>query len=255
MMKIVKYVLVDLLRNKIILFYTLFLLTISLSVFSLEDNTAKSLVSLLNIVLIIVPLISIVFSTIYTYNSFEFIELLVSQPLRRNTIWLSVFSGLAMSLSLAFFVGVGVPIIIYEPSSRGLIMLLMGLALSVIFVAVALLSAVLTRDKAKGIGLSILLWLYFALIYDALVLFILFQFSDYPLEKAMVALSCLNPIDLGRIMVLIKMDVSALMGYTGAVFRLFFDTSQGLVIASLILISWMVIPTIISIKVFSRKDL
>ena len=101
MIKIVKYVIVDLLRNRIMLFYTALLLVISLSVFNLEDNADKSLVSLLNIILIIVPLISIVFSTIYTYNSSEFIELLVSQPLKRSAIWLSVFLGLAVTLSLA----------------------------------------------------------------------------------------------------------------------------------------------------------
>jgi Cu-processing system permease protein len=42
--------------------YTIFLLVISLSVFNLEDNAAKGLLNLLNVVLIIVPLISIIFS-------------------------------------------------------------------------------------------------------------------------------------------------------------------------------------------------
>jgi Cu-processing system permease protein len=63
-----------------------------------------------------------------------------------------------------------------------------------------------------------MLWFYFSLIYDGLLLFFLFQFSDYPLEKAMIVLSSLNPIDLGRILILLKLDIAALMGYTGAVF-------------------------------------
>jgi len=69
MKKIIKYVIIDILRNKIMLAYTLFLLLISLSVFNLEDNSAKGLLSLLNIILIIVPLVSIMFSAIYIYNS------------------------------------------------------------------------------------------------------------------------------------------------------------------------------------------
>src|SRR6185369_12988138 len=105
MKKIIKYVIIDILRNKIMLAYTLFLLLISLSVFNLEDNAAKGLLSLLNIILIIVPLVSIMFAAIYVYNSAEFLELMVSQPLKRKTIWLSVFTGLAISLALAFFVG------------------------------------------------------------------------------------------------------------------------------------------------------
>lgn len=255
MKKIIKYVFIDILRNKIVLAYTLFLLLLSLSIFNLEDNSAKGLLSLLNIVLIIVPLVSILFASIYVYNSAEFLELLVSQPLKRNTIWLSIFIGLACSLSLAFFVGVGIPVLLYELSATGITMLLVGVLLTIIFVAIAMLATVKTRDKAKGIGVAILLWLYFSILFDGLVLFLLFQFADYPLEKAMVGISALNPIDLSRILVLLKMDVSALMGYTGAVFKDFFGTTVGLVIAILVLLFWAIIPVWLSVRKFNRKDL
>ena len=69
MKKIIKYVILDILRNKIVMAYTVFLLIISFSIFNLEDTAGKGLLSLLNIVLIIVPLVSIIFSTIYIYNS------------------------------------------------------------------------------------------------------------------------------------------------------------------------------------------
>lgn len=255
MKKLLKYVIVDIVQNKIVLVYTLLLLIISLSVFNLENNTAKGLLSLLNIILIIVPLICIIFSTIYIYNSSEFIELLVSQPLKRRTIWLSLFSGLSLSLCLAFFIGAGIPILLYNADATGFMMITMGLFLTVVFVSIAMLAAGLTRDKAKGIGLSILLWLYFSLIFDALVLFFLFQFQDYPLEKIMIAFSFLNPIDLGRIQILLQMDISALMGYTGAVFREFFGNSAGIILSFSGLIIWIIFPLMISWKKFKRKDL
>jgi len=255
MKKIIKYVIIDILRNKIVLAYTGFLLLLSFSIFNLEDNSAKGLLSLLNIILIIVPLVSILFSSIYVYNSAEFLELLVSQPLKRRTIWLSIFLGLACSLSFAFFIGVGIPVLIYELTGTGITMLVVGLLLSVIFVAIAMLATVKTRDKAKGIGVSILLWLYFSLLFDGLVLFLLFQFADYPLEKAMIGISAFNPIDLSRILVLLKMDVSALMGYTGAIFKDFFGTTAGLVISLMVLILWIVIPAWLSTRKFNRKDL
>ena len=107
MKKIIKYVMLDILRSKIIIGYTLFLLTVSLSVFSLEDSSSKGLISLLNIILIIVPLVAIIFSTIYVYNSTEFIELLVSQPVKRRTLWLSIFIGLSFAFLFAFFIGAG----------------------------------------------------------------------------------------------------------------------------------------------------
>jgi Cu-processing system permease protein len=255
MKKLLKYVIVDIIQNKIVLIYTLLLLVISLSVFNLENNSAKGLLSLLNIILIIVPLICIIFSTIYIYNSAEFIELLVSQPLKRRTIWLSLFTGLFSSLSLAFFIGVGVPVLIYHADSTGIIMIVSGLFLTVAFVSIALLAAGLTRDKAKGIGLSISLWLFFSLMFDALVLFFLFQFQDYPLENIMVFLSFLNPIDLSRIQILLQMDISALMGYTGAIFREFFGNNTGILLSFAGLLIWIVFPLLVSLKKFKRKDL
>ena len=255
MRKIIKYVIADILRNKIVIAYTTFLLVMSLSIFALEDNASKGLLSLLNIILLIVPLVSIVFSTIYIYNSSEFIELLVSQPLKRKSIWLSLFAGLAASLTLSFFIGAGIPILIYQPSPTGIMMLLTGLLLSVIFVSIAIFASVTTRDKAKGIGKVILLWLYFSILFDGLILFLLFQFADYPLEKAMVAVSAFNPIDLSRILILLQMDVSALMGYTGAIFRNFFGTQIGITLAFVVLVLWMMVPLWLSLRRFTTKDL
>lgn len=255
MKKIVKYVLSDILQNRIVLIYTLFLLVASFSVFSLEDNGSKGLLSLLNIIILIVPLVSLIFSTIYVYNSAEFLELLVSQPIPRKQIWLSLFSGLSLALMLAFLVGIGIPILVYEPNGIGLLMTVIGLVLTSIFVAIAMLASVKTRDKAKGIGFAILIWLYFSILFDGLVLFLLFQFADYPLEKWMVAVSGLNPVDLSRVMILLQLDVSAMMGYTGAVFKEFFGTSGGAFVASLLLFSWAFIPLLISTKMFLKKDL
>jgi Cu-processing system permease protein len=255
MKKIIKYVIVDILRNKIVIAYTLLLLAISFGLFNLEDNTSKGLLGLMNIVLIIVPLICIIFSTIYVYNSAEFIELLVSQPLQRKHIWISLFCGIAIALTLAFSIGIGIAVLIYSFTPAALILVGVGLLLTVIFVAIALLAAVYTRDKAKGIGIAVLLWLYFSLIFDGLVLFILFQFQNYPLEKFMVVISSFNPVDLSRILILLQLDVSALMGYTGAIFKDFFGIQTGMIISFLILLLWIWLPLWASLRRFSRKDL
>lgn len=227
MIRILKYVVIDILKNKIIIAYTLMLALFSWSAFGLEDNAAKGVLTVLNLVLLTVPLMSVLFATIYVYNSGEFIELLVSQPVRRSAIWRALFSGLSLSMVMAFLTGVGIPLLVYADVGTALIMLLSGSLLSVIFVAIAFLSAVIARDKAKGIGVSILLWLYFALLFDGLVLFLFFQFADYPIEKMVVLLSALSPIDLCRILILLRLDVSAMMGYTGAVFKNFLEVAEG----------------------------
>ena len=255
MNRIIKFIVLDILKNKIVLVYTIILALLSWSVFSLEDNSTKGLLTLLNVILLTVPLVSVVFSTIYIYNSSEFIELLLSQPIKRSKIWWCLFFGLSASLLLSFFIGTGIPILLYAPTDVGLMMLLVGFFITTVFVALAFLSSIITRDKAKGIGIAIMLWLFFALLFDGLILFILFQFADYPIEKMMVVVTAFNPIDLARILILLHLDVSAMMGYTGAIFKDFFGTSLGIIIAFFILFLWITIPFWISLLKFKRKDL
>ena len=255
MFKVLKYVALDIFRNKIIIAYTLMLALFSWSAFALEDNVAKGLLTELNIILLTVPLFSVLFSTIYVYNSSEFIELLVSHPVKMNVIWTALFVGLSLSMVGAFIISTGIPIIIFADFATGLMMIVAGSVLSVIFVAIAFLSSIMARDKAKGIGISIILWLYFALLFDGLVLFLFLQFSDYPIEKFVVMLSALSPIDLCRILVLLRLDVSAMMGMTGAVFKDFFGTGGGLAVSFLLLLMWIAVPYGISLRKFKHRDL
>jgi Cu-processing system permease protein len=99
------------------------------------------------------------------------------------------------------------------------------------------------------------LWFYFALIYDGLILLILFSFSDYPLEKLTLVLSALNPVDLGRIFIMLKMDVSALMGYTGALYQDFFGSFMGMLFTTAVMLLWVVVPLYAALRTFKKKDL
>jgi Cu-processing system permease protein len=253
--KIQRFIVADILKNRIILAYTFLLAVLAWSVFSLEDESSKGVLTLLNIVLLTTPLVSIIFTTIYLYNSAEFIELLLSQPIRRSKIWTGLFLGLFFSLGLAFLIGAGIPIFLFVAGSTALILVVMGILITAVFVALGFLCAILSRDKARGIGVAILLWLFFSLLFDGLVLFLLFQFADYPIEKAMVGVAALNPIDLARIFIILQLDVSAMLGYTGAIFKAFFGTAMGTAIGFGLLCLWVLIPYLASKRLFVRKDL
>jgi Cu-processing system permease protein len=255
MLKISKYVFYDILRNKVMIAYTLFLFIVSMSLFQMEENSSKAILSLLNIVLIVVPLVSLVFSTIHWYNSYEFIELMLTQPLSRKKVFLSEYSGISASLIIAVMIGIGVPVIIYNFDPTGLALLLVAGLLSFVFASISFLASVHSRDKARGIGASLLLWFYFALIFDGLILLIIFTFSDYPLEKITLLLSSLNPVDLGRIFIMLHMDVSALMGYTGAMYKDFFGSGTGLIYTIGIMLLWITIPLMLALRAFNKKDI
>ena len=255
MLRISKYVLYDIVRNRVAIAYTAFLFIVSLSLFQMEENSSKAVLSLLNIVLIVVPLVSLVFSTIHWYNSYEFIELMLTQPISRKKVLLSEYMGISSSLMVSFLVGVGIPMMIYNFDNTGIALLLVGCLLTLAFTSIAFLASVKSKDKARGIGVALLLWFYFALIFDGLILLILFAFADYPLEKITLVLASLNPVDLGRIFIMLQMDISALMGYTGAVYKDFFNSQVGMFYTLAIMLLWIILPLALSIRSFNKKDL
>jgi Cu-processing system permease protein len=255
MNRISKYVLYDIARNKVIIAYTAFLFIVSMSLFQMEENSSKAMLSLLNIVLLVVPLVSLVFSTIHWYNSYEFIELMMTQPISRRKVFMAEYAGISLSMISAIVAGIGVPVLIYHFNATGLSLVLIGCLLSLVFTSIAFWSSVTAKDKARGIGIALLLWFYFALVFDGLLMLVLFAFSDYPLEQLTLFLSSLNPIDLGRIFIMLHMDVSALMGYTGATYKNFFGSALGLLFTLAVMIIWIVVPLVAAYRSFRKKDL
>ena len=255
MFKITKFVIQDLFRNWIIILYMVFLLVGGFGFFMLEGQVDKAILGILNLVLLVVPMMTIIFSTIYYYNMYEFIVLLLAQPLKRKTVLGSIFLGLAMSFGLALLLGLGLPLLLMHPSGLSFLVLMMSLMLTLVFIALALLGGLWARDKAKGIGISLLFWVYFVLIFDGIILLLMYNFSDYPIEKGVLFVTFLNPVDLGRILVLMQTEAAALMGYSGAIFNQFFTQWWGIIGSILVLLLWSIIPVFFSFRIFNRKDL
>lgn len=248
------FILRDILRNRFVLAYTLLLALMAWSVFSLEDDNRKGVLTLLHLILLATPLVSLVFSTTYLYNSSEFIELLLSQPGPRARIWHGLSLGLFTGLAAAYLIGIGLPLLLFVEAGLAAMLLVMGLMMTAVFVALGGLCHIYVRDRAKGIGMVMLLWLFFSLLFDGLVLFISFQFADYPIEVPMVLLTALNPVDLSRIFIILQLDISAMLGYTGAIFRQFFGSPGGMLAGFLVLAVWVALPYAVSFSAFRRRD-
>jgi len=255
MFKITGFIVRDLARNWVVLFYTVFLAAATFGFFMMDGHPDKVLLGVLSVVLLAVPMVSIIYSTIYYYNSYEFIGMLLAQPIRRHTLLLSIFLGLSTVFGAAVVLGLGVPLLIVNASWQSLYLLVVALLLSVVFTGLALLGGQWTRDKARGMGISVFLWVYFVLLFDGIVLLLMYNFSEYPIERFVLYISFLNPVDLGRILVLMQTEASALMGYSGAVFQKFFGHWGGSVSSIVILLLWAVLPLSLALMIFRRKDL
>ncbi len=239
--------------------YFLFYLLLGVVLLFLNNDLSKAVITLMNVIIILVPLIGTIFGVMYYYNSREFTELLLAQPVKRSSIFLGQYFGVATSLSMSLVIGLGLPFVFYGIFNSNAIwdftlLLVTGGFLTFIFTALAFVIALQNENKIKGFGYAILLWLFMAVIYDGIFLMSLLYFEDYPLDKFSLAATLFNPVDLSRVLILLKLDISALLGYTGAVFQKFFGTSFGLLLSSTMLVIWVVVPTFFIWRIAKRKD-
>ncbi len=259
MIKILKYTCFDMLRSWWSYAYFLFYFITSATLLNFSTDASRAITSLMNIIITLCPLISTLLVVMYYYNSREFIELLLAQPLKRSNLLKGQFLGLAGSLSLSFTAGLLIPFLVFGLlSSENIINLStligIGVLLTFIFSALGYLVALYHENKIKGFGTAIFIWLFMAVIYDGLFLFTLVLFNDYPTDKIALGLSFLNPIDLARIIMMLKLDISALMGYTGALFNSFFGSNTGLIISVAASVIWVIFPTYLFLRKAARKD-
>src|SRR6476646_9379019 len=93
--KVARYEIRDVLRSRWLLGYMAFLALITDALLRFGGAGERALLSMVNVVLFVVPLVTLVFTTVYLYNAREFIELMLAQPLRRKQLFSGVFLGLA----------------------------------------------------------------------------------------------------------------------------------------------------------------
>ena len=259
MRQLIRCQLRDVVRGRWLIAYTLFFFLATDALLRFGGANARVLLSLMNVVLLVVPLVALMAGKMYFYHASEFIELLLAQPVGRRELFVGLSAGFVLPLIAAFAIGLGVPVVLHsgwDPAllRAALTLLGTGVALTAAFTAIALYLAVRIADRARGLGAALALWLSVAVLYDGLVLLLSMMFADYPLERPMLGLMLANPVDLARVLLLLQFDLSALMGYTGAVFASFFGGGAGRVIAVAALATWIAVPAWLGTRAFQRKD-
>lgn len=250
----------SILRSKWVIIYGLIFLLLTDTLLRFGGSGSEVLLSITNVMLLFVPLVSMIYGILFLYQSKEYIQLLLAQPVKRQTLYWGLYIGISTPLMGAYLVGIMLPLAWHgllsgESLIASLTVLLLGASLTLIFVALGfLLGLLFYNDRIKGFGFTIVIWFFMAVLYDGLILVLIFTLGDFPLEKFVIISSMLNPIDLARITVMLEFDISALMGYTGAAFNQFFGSSAGVLTSSAMLLTWMVIPLTVGLRVFSRRD-
>lgn len=256
--KILKFEFNNVIRSRWIIFIFSFFFIISYALFTFESNSQKSLISLFNLVIYLIPLLGLIFGTVYFYNSKEYIEMMLCQPIPRSALYIGLYLGTTLPLSLSLVAGIFLPYILFNPSHNHfdllILLILEGIALTFISISVSFLISTKLSDKVKGLSLSLFFYLIMAIAFDGLMLLFIFMFSDYPVEKFLLFLSLFNPVNLSRTLFVLNFDISALMGLTGALYKNFYGSFIGTLVSAISLLIWALVPFWLGLRNFNKKD-
>lgn len=257
--KVMKYGFFDLLRSRWIAIYTLFFLSVTGGLLYFGGDPNQAVLSTLNLVLLVVPLVGLVLGLSYYTYTRDFVELILTQPISRSSVYLGHYAGIALPLVGSFLLGSGVPFLVYglrNGADWGVVvsLLVAGTLTSLVFSALAFWIGLANEERVRALGVALGVWLGLTVAYDGLLMLFTVLMQAYPIERALIVLSLLNPIDLSRILVLLQLDTAALMGYTGALFRRFFGSGLGLAVSVVSLVVWTVVPVVLGARTFRNKD-
>jgi Cu-processing system permease protein len=226
------------------------------------QNFTRTSASLLNLVLYIVPLIALTMGTLSFTGDKGSTELLFSQPLSRAEVVLGKWLGLFFSIALSTMIGFSLAGIIVvtasglEGLSRYVSFVLLALALSLVFLSIAVFTSTISQRKSRAFGIALFLWFFFVLFYDLLALGGSLMFRGRSANVFLFFSLFGNPVDMVRVAVLILLDNVTIFGAAGAALMRFLGgqaASMGLLVVGLAL--WILVPLALSTRMLRRQDI
>lgn len=218
-----------------------------------------TLVSLLDVAIIVTPLAGLVVGTMQLHHGREMTELLLAQPVTRGKLFVVLYLGSALPLALALAIGLLAPFawhgVLTGPEGLRLLALAtIAGALAFITTAIAFVIAMRVDDRVRALSIALAAWCVTAIVWDGLVLLVALLFGEHPIEIPLMVMLALNPVDIGRVLLLLGSDAAALLGYTGAMLARLLGTATGRLVLMAVLTIWLVVPCLVARHVFQRKD-
>ncbi|RPJ60888.1 MAG: ABC transporter permease [Acidobacteria bacterium] len=258
-------------RNRWILIFALVFGTLVLAISYFGLATAAELgfqgftrtsASLLNLVLYIVPLVSLTMGTLSLTSEKSAGELVFSQPLTRTEILLGKVIGLFAAVLAATLLGFGVAglVIAVKAGTEGLlrypILVLLALALALVFLSLSAAVALACRRKPVAFGLALFVWFFFVLFYDLLVIGVTFLLPERTANTFLFASLFGNPVDLVRVASLIVLNGEQVFGPAGAALMRFLGGSTASIALLLVaLFAWVVAPLFVARRLLNQQDI
>ncbi len=225
-------------------------------------SLATTIVSLASLAIFLIPLIALLLSYDGIVGEEEqgTLLLLLTYPLSPTQLLLGKFTGHAAILAVSTVLGFGsagllIGIVSGQLGSPGLwqafgFFILSATLLGWVFVALANLISVMVSEKSRAAGLALIVWFWFVLVFDLLLLGLLVLGQGQRGADWLAWLLLLNPTDIFRLANLAGFD--AVREYTGlaaiASGPLFHPANLALLLGL-----WVVIPLGLAVWRFSYR--
>jgi Cu-processing system permease protein len=221
---------------------------------------ARVTLSLMNLVLFIVPLTGLMLGVTSIASAGGTLPLLLAQPVSRTEVLVGKFLGLAAAITVAQAVGFGgggAVVAVFAgadqlPGFAALTALSFGLGW--LTVSAALCIGALWPDRMRAMSAALLLWLLMVVAYDLAVLGATAILHGVPLQSLLFPALLANPVDLCRILTTLALGSGALFGPTSAVLVRMFGASGGIALGLAVLAIETIVPLVVGIVVFRRRD-
>ncbi|UCC57556.1 MAG: ABC transporter permease [Gammaproteobacteria bacterium] len=222
-----------------------------------------SVVSLTSLSMYLVPLIALMLAFDALVGEFEHgtMLLLLTYPVSRWQIIAGKFFGHTAILLVAILVGygsvLGILILAGDGDTTGwqayTAMMASSLLLGCVFLAVGYLISALARERAVAIGAAVGAWLMLVVLYDlGLLSALMIDEGKYISEGLFTVLMLVNPADAYRLFNFSGFgEVGRLIGVTGTGTGF----GSGMVAPLVAMGLWVVIPLMVTVARFHRREL
>jgi Cu-processing system permease protein len=227
------------------------------------QDFARTAVSLVQLVLLLVPLTALLIGVVSLAPERE-AEILFSQPVPRWAILLGRLLGLLAALAAAQGVGLGAAgVVVFSQSGPeglgGYVALALGsLALTAIFLGFAALIAVrsLGRGKSRALAVALVTWFVAVVLFDLAALGAASFLPSGAASRLLILSVIANPVDAVRTGALLAIEGAAAFGAASLAFLRFTGgPARGAVLLAGSILLWATVPACLAMRRIGRTDI
>jgi len=229
------------------------------------QDLARTSSSLVQLVILVVPLASLLMGVLALSPERGTAELLFSQPVSRPTILVGKFLGLFTALTAAEFVGFGLAGVVVFSSTGdqggggGYALLILGsLLLTAAFLAIAALLAAgaVGRKRTRALALALVVWFVAVILSDLVALGVASMLPSTAASRLLIVSVIANPAGAVRTSALLGIQGTAAFGSASLAFLRFTGgPARAAVLLGISILAWVVVPTLAAVSRLSRVDL